>query len=57
MDLEEALEIIEDGLGSEIRHHLEEGLPEGADEQWQHDTALIKDIARAVKRWQVRIGR
>jgi hypothetical protein len=57
MELEEALEIIEEALGSEFRHHLEEGLPDGAYEDWQHDSQLIKDIARSIQKWMLRINR
>jgi hypothetical protein len=57
MDLDEALNIIEEGLGSEVRHVIEEGLPAGAYEEWQYDATLAKDIARVVQRWMTRIGR
>jgi hypothetical protein len=57
MDLDEALELIEEGLGSEIRAHVEDGLPGGANDECQYDAALAKDIARVVQRWMNRIGR
>lgn len=57
MELQEALDIIEEYLGSEFRHHLEEGLPDGAYEDWAHDSQLIKDIARALQKWAIRVNR
>lgn len=57
MELDEALEAIEEGLGSEIRSIIEEGLPSGAYEEWRYDVQLAKDIARVVQKWMTRIGR
>jgi hypothetical protein len=57
MELEDALELIEETLESEFRYHLEEGLPEGAYEEWQYDESLIIDIAKAIQRWKTRTGK
>ncbi len=57
MDLEEALDMIEQGLGEDVRHIVEDGLPDGAEEQWRHDEILVKDLARVISRWMTRVGR
>lgn len=57
MELDEALDAIEEGLGSEVRNIIEEGLPSGAYEEWRYDAQLAKDIARVVQKWMTRIGR
>jgi hypothetical protein len=57
MDLDEALEVIEEGLGSEIRAHIEDGLPGGANDECQYDVTLAKDVARVVQKWMNRVGR
>lgn len=57
MDLDEALELIEEGLGSEIRAQIEDGLPGGPNDDSRYDTTLVKDIARMVQKWMTRVGR
>jgi hypothetical protein len=57
MELEESLDIIDEEIDSEVRHHLQEGLPDGAYEDRGFDETLIKDIARAVTKWKVRVGK
>jgi hypothetical protein len=56
MNSKEAFELIEEYLGSEIRDLLEEGLPTKEDPGLNFDALLIKDIGRAVERWQNRIN-
>lgn len=57
MDLDEALDLIEEGLGSEIRAFIEDGLPGGANDECQYDGTLAKDMARVIQRWMNRVGR
>jgi predicted RNase H-like HicB family nuclease len=57
MDLDEALELIEEGLGLEIRAYIEDGLPGGSNDECRYDSTLVKDMARIVQKWMNRVGR
>lgn len=57
MDLDEALDLINSELSETIADVLADGLPNGADEDLRFDEQLVKDIARATRKWMDRIGR
>lgn len=54
MELREALKIISDSLYSSYEE-LSDGLPNGANPEWEYDEQLVLDVAEAVIRWQSRL--
>ena len=57
MNKDDALSVIGEFLGPTVTEVLTDGLPSGSDEDLKFDEQLVKDIARACERWQVRIGK
>lgn len=57
MDLDEALDLIAEQLGTGVEEVLTDGLPDGAYEDNGFDEQLIKDIGKAVQRWMSRMGK
>ena len=54
MDSKEALDLIDSELSETIAGVLQVGMPDGADEDLKFDDQLVKDIAKATRRWMDR---
>lgn len=54
MDSKEALDLIDSELSETIAGVLQDGMPDGADEDLKFDDQLVKDIAKATRRWMDR---
>ena len=57
MELNEALDLISEQLGTTVEEVLTDGLPDGAYEDSGFDEQLVRDTGKAVQRWMYRIGK